>query len=122
MASALGVPQQHAHTTMIFDGRWKYIRCEGFDPVLFDLETDPDELVDLGTSNAPEHVDVRARMAAELLTWATQHHTRITGTAAVLASQSRAAQEGILIGFWDEAEYEAHTGKAFAELKPVGKT
>ena len=34
MAGALGQPQEDAHTTMIFDGRWKYIRCEGFRPVL----------------------------------------------------------------------------------------
>ncbi|SIN75765.1 sulfatase-like hydrolase/transferase [Vannielia litorea] len=121
MARTLDQPQEHAHTTMIFDGRWKYIRCEGFRPVLFDLETDPQEVDDIGASDAPEHVAVRARMEAALLDWATRHHTRITATPEVLARQKRAAETGILIGFWDEAEFEAATGKAFADLRPTGR-
>ncbi len=121
MARNLGVPQEDAHTKMIFDGRWKYIRCEGFDPILFDLETDPRELVDLGTSDAGAHVDVRARMEAALLSWGLQHHSRITATPTVLARQKTAAKTGILIGFWDEAEYEADTGITFSDLTPRGK-
>ena len=122
MARALDVPQEDARTAMIYDGRWKYIRCEGFRPILFDLETDPNEITDLGASDLTLHVDVRARMEAALLTWATRHHTRITATPAVLASQSAPAEkEGILIGFWDEAEFEASTGFAFEDLQPVGK-
>ena len=106
---------------MIFDGRWKYVRCEGFRPVLFDLETDPQELTDLGASDAPEHVAVRQRMEAALLQWATRHHTRITATPQVLAGQTKAAETGILIGFWDAEEYEATTGIAFSDLKPAGR-
>lgn len=121
MARALNVPQEDAHTTMIFDGRWKYVRCEGFDPILFDLETDPQELLDLGTSPAAEHVETRNRMDAALLNWATQHHTRITATPEVLARQKKAAEGGILIGFWDADEYESHVGIAFADLKPQGR-
>lgn len=120
MARTLDVPQEDAHTTMIFDGRWKYIRCEGFDPILFDLETDPQELIDLGTSQDIAHIETRKRMEAALLKWATQHHTRITATPAVLAGQKTAAKAGILIGFWDAEEYEATTGIAFADLKPQG--
>ncbi|MFZ5965361.1 sulfatase-like hydrolase/transferase [Thalassococcus sp. BH17M4-6] len=121
MARSLDQPQEHAHTTMIFDGRWKYIRCEGFRPVMFDLDTDPDELVDIGASTAEEHIAVRQRMDAALLDWATRHHTRITATPAVLARQKMAAEGGILIGFWDEREYEETVGKPFASLQPVGK-
>ena len=106
---------------MIFDGRWKFIRCEGFRPVLFDLETDPGELVDIGASEAPEHVQVRARLEAALLEWSRRHHTRITATPAVLARQKVAAETGILIGFWDEQEYHEATGKAFDSLRPVGR-
>ena len=120
MARTLDVPQEDAHTTMIFDGHWKYIHCEGFAPVLFDLQSDPDEINDLGRSEAPQHVAVRARMDAALLRWATRHHTRITATPAVLARQKRAAKDGILIGFWDEDEYQSATGQAFSDLKPVG--
>ena len=121
MARLLDQPQEDAHTTMIFDGRWKYVRCEGYRPVLFDLESDPHELTDLGASQDAAHVEVRTRMEAALLDWATRHHTRITATPAVLQRQSRAADSGILIGFWDAAEYEAATGVSFDSLKPVGR-
>lgn len=121
MALTLKQPQENAHTKMIFDGRWKYIRCEGFDPVMFDLESDPDELVDIGTSQTAAHVDVRARLEAALLTWATRHHTRITSNPNVLARQNKAAETGILIGFWDESEYLETVGKAFDTLTPVGR-
>ena len=121
MARALGQPQEDAHTKMIFDGRWKYIRCEGFRPVMFDLATDPDELTDIGASDLPEHQQVRARMEAALLQWATRHHTRITATPAVLARQKIAAETGILIGFWDEDEYEKTVGKPFSALVPHGR-
>ncbi|GAA6196838.1 alkaline phosphatase family protein [Pseudophaeobacter arcticus] len=121
MARALGVAQEHAHTVMIFDGRWKFIRCEGFRPVLFDLETDPQEVKDLGASEQADHIAVRARMEAALLDWARRHHTRITATSAVLARQKIAAEGGILIGFWDEQEYEEATGKPFSSLVPAGR-
>jgi len=121
MAASLGVPQDDAHTQMIFDGRWKYISCEAYDPILFDLATDPEELTDLGQSDAPELVEVRERMKAALLKWATRHHTRITATPKVLAGQKRAAKDGILIGFWDEDEYQSATGQAFSDLEPLGK-
>lgn len=121
MARALGQPQQDAHTVMIFDGRWKYIRCEGFRPILFDLASDPGELVDLGASADEAHVAVRARMEAALTDWALRHHTRITATEAVLSGQALAAEEGILIGFWDEAEFEDVTGFAFDTLTPRGR-
>ena len=120
MATSLEVPQEEAHTQMIFDGRWKYVSCEAFEPILFDLENDPKELTDVGRSDAPEHVEVRARMKAALLKWATRHHTRITATARVLASQKTAAKDGILIGFWDEDEYLDATGQDFNDLQPVG--
>jgi len=121
MARALGQPQEQAHTTMIFDGRWKYIRCETFRPILFDLHADPQELVDLGASDLPEHQEVRTRMDKALLDWATRHHTRITATPDVLAGQSKAAEIGILIGFWDEDEYEWTTGQSFDSLIPIGR-
>ena len=120
MASALEVAQEDARTVMIFDGRWKYIHCEGFRPVLFDLETDPQELTDLGGSDAAEHIAIRAEMEQSLLAWAMQHHSRITATPEVLARQKKAAENGILIGFWDEIEYEQATGKPFSSLVPIG--
>jgi len=64
--------------TMLRKGRWKYVHCVRYRPQLFDLETDPEELVDLGDDPArratiaaleaelrrfcnPEEVDARAK-------------------------------------------------------------
>ena len=46
----IGIDQKDARIAMIFDGRWKYIHFERMRPMLFDLESDPNELNDLGTS------------------------------------------------------------------------
>ncbi|MCB1389958.1 MAG: sulfatase-like hydrolase/transferase [Rhodobacteraceae bacterium] len=49
---------------MLRKGRWKYHHYVGFAPELLDLETDPEELHDLGTD--PAFAGVRAMMHAEL--------------------------------------------------------
>lgn len=49
---------------MLRDARWKYNYYPGYAPELFDMLTDPDELIDLGES-AP-HVDIRAQCYAQM--------------------------------------------------------
>ena len=99
----LNVDQADARLMMIFDGRWKYIHAEGFRPLLFDLETDPDELVDLGDD--PTQESVRVRLHEALFAWSRRHHCRITKTPAQVDKMAAGAEPpGILIGFWDEAE------------------
>lgn len=49
---------------MLRDGRYKYIEYVGERPQLFDLDVDPDELVDLAAD--PGHADVLAACAARL--------------------------------------------------------
>ncbi len=51
---------------MLRSVRWKYIEHVGYAPQLFDLENDPDELIDLA-GNA-DYADVQARFAAHLRT------------------------------------------------------
>lgn len=89
---------------MVFDGRWKYIHAPGYRPMLFDLLGDPEEFQDLGAN--PAHEAVRARLKERLLEWALRDHNRITMPDAAIAAYSPAAQlrQGIVIGFWDEAE------------------
>lgn len=50
---------------MVRRGRWKYHHYVGFTPELFDLETDPEELVDLGESD--DHAAIRSEMHTLLL-------------------------------------------------------
>jgi len=82
--------------TMLRKGKWKYVHCVGYRPQLFDLGSDPEELVDRAEDPScratlrgleaelrrfcdPEEVDARAkRRQAELL-------ARAGGRAAALA-------------------------------------
>ena len=74
-------------------------------PMLFDLETDPDELTDLGDS--PEHREQIERLAALHFKWARQHHTRITRTPENIEKMTDAREpEGIYIAYWDQEELE----------------
>lgn len=49
---------------MLRQGRWKYIHYVGYAPQLFDLEADPDELIDLG--EVDEYAEVRVDCEAKL--------------------------------------------------------
>ncbi|MGB0626420.1 MAG: alkaline phosphatase family protein [Alphaproteobacteria bacterium] len=99
----LELDQADARLLMIYDGRWKYILAEGFRPLLFDLENDPDELVDLGAET--EHGAIRAELHEALFAWARQHHTRITRAPAQVDRMAAGGEPpGIQIGFWNEEE------------------
>lgn len=88
---------------MVFDGRWKLIRAEGFRPLLFDLQADPQELSDLGGEG--RLAGEIERLTAALLSWSTAHHNRITRSDAdIEAFTGSEFHSGVLIGFWDEAE------------------
>jgi len=50
---------------MVRSGRWKYVHAEGDRPMLFDLETDPDETCDLW--NSPDHAKLRADLKTQVL-------------------------------------------------------
>ena len=52
---------------MVFDGRWKFIFWEGFPPMLFDHENDPNEQIDLGGASA--YQAVVERMEKLLFAW-----------------------------------------------------
>jgi len=95
---ALGVDQNDARTVMIFDGRWKYIHIETFRPMLFDLETDPNELTDLGAD--PAYTDQIKRLAEWHFEWTRGHHNRITRSAEIVEGMTDDKEPpGILIGF-----------------------
>jgi arylsulfatase A-like enzyme len=88
---------------MVFDGRWKYVHAEGMRPMLHDLETDPDEFVDLGADPALQAE--RDRLEEALGTWSRRLHGRITmADDAIAARTGGELRAGILIGYWDEEE------------------
>jgi len=107
----LGIDQAEARLIMVRDKRWKYIHCESFRPMLFDLKTDPQELNDLGAD--PGHEVERARLAEAIFTWARRHHSRITVTPQRVNQMAGREPPGILIGFWDEKDYEEEFGRPF---------
>lgn len=101
--SDLGVAIGEARMQMLFDGRWKYIHAEGFRPLLYDLERDPQEFHDLGAE--PAFAAERARLHALLSHWALTPASRVTISDAEIAERAgREIRANILIGYWDEAE------------------
>lgn len=102
---SLGTKSRDSWLRMIFDGRWKYVLAEGYRPMLFDHQTDPDEYHDLGGLSGYD--EVKARLHEALFKWARQPRQRATVADATIEStyvQERIAEAGILIGYWDEAE------------------
>ena len=90
---------------MIFDGRWKYIHVEKMRPILYDLQTDPDELVDLGAD--PGYADHLHRLAAMHFEWSRQHHSRTTMSAEMVEKMTDGKEPpGILIGYANKEEVD----------------
>ena len=103
----LGVSIREAKLTMLFDGRWKYIFAEGFRPMLFDLDADPNEFNDLGDN--PDFVDVCERLKALFFQWARRTSQRTTITDAqieIRGTELSEAKAGIVIGFANKEEYQ----------------
>lgn len=104
----LGQPVERCRLFMVFDGRWKYIHASGFRPMLYDLETDPEEFIDRGAD--PSCTEVIARLQAELFDWALHPNNHITTPNEKIASYADnqlQVKGGILIGIWDETELAA---------------
>ena len=72
----LDLPVDRAMGRMVCSKDWKYVHFDTQSPQLFDLNTDPDELDDLGTH--PAYADVRDRMKSMLLNWSLDRKIRIT--------------------------------------------
>lgn len=103
-AEALGVSPRDARMMMLFDGRWKMIHFEGgFRPMLFDLETDPNEFNDLG--EVGEHADQIARLYGFLGQWGRRMSQRVTmSDADIRTARGRSLRRGILPFLVDGSE------------------
>jgi arylsulfatase A-like enzyme len=96
---SLGLAPHEARAFMIRTAQWKYLFYEHFRPQLFDLEADPDEFHDLGTS--PTHAAVRAALHEQLFAWLRARRTRTTIANSTIAQRTaNTRQRGIVIGVW----------------------
>tara|TARA_R110002049_G_scaffold307712_1_gene509019 strand:+ start:10978 stop:12612 length:1635 start_codon:yes stop_codon:yes gene_type:complete len=119
--SRLGVEVQDAKLTMLFDGRWKYTFAEGFRPMLFDLDMDPEEYVDLGAD--PRCADELARLERLFFGWTRRTSQRTTRSDAWIAAGDGSlgeAKAGILIGYRNEEELREVLDQAAAADRDKG--
>ena len=85
---------------MLRTDRWKYVLHERFRPQLFDLDDDPQELVDLGEE--PGYENVRRELHERLFTWFRRRRNRTEMPADFLLGMGPERDEryGIMIGHW----------------------
>jgi arylsulfatase A-like enzyme len=106
LASRLGVPVENAQIFMVATKKWKLIHFDGgFRPILFDLENDPQELVDLAEDAA--YASALDEMYAHLHQWALRPSARITRSEAQLIKMRiQSARTGVVLGAYDEADID----------------
>jgi arylsulfatase A-like enzyme len=103
VAAKLGVAPRDARLFMVADSRWKLIHALGFRPMLYDLETDPTELRDLGAD--PAYEDQRRRLMEALNAWGLRASQRTTISEQQIRDRRGGSQRrGILIGVWNESD------------------
>jgi arylsulfatase A-like enzyme len=95
----LGRTVDECQAWMVRTDRWKYVHWQGMRPQLFDMRSDPDELVDLG--DAPGHEAVRAEMKDRLFDWMLRSKTRTTVDHATVERRTEDWRgNGLFIGVW----------------------
>jgi arylsulfatase A-like enzyme len=103
VAAKLGIEPREARLFMVADRRWKLVHAPGFRPMLYDLESDPNEYRDLGADPACE--GERRRLMAALHAWGLRMSQRTTlSEQQVRNRRGKSQRQGILIGVWDEGE------------------
>ncbi|MFV1465566.1 MULTISPECIES: sulfatase-like hydrolase/transferase [unclassified Phaeobacter] len=119
LSETLGLAPKDARLFMIVDARWKFMHAEGgLRPMLFDLQEDPDELVDLAKTKA--HQEVIDLMYDRLLEWGLRMSQRITLSDEQIAKRrGKSARKGILLGVYEPSEVDATLTEAYR--RPVPK-
>ncbi len=102
IAERMNASVRDAVMFMVANKRWKLIHCEGgHRPILFDLENDPEELVDLGDSE--DHAVVIGEMYDHLFAWARRASQRTTRSEQQLIEmRTKSRGRGIVLGIYDE--------------------
>ncbi|MGE0237744.1 MAG: alkaline phosphatase family protein [Parvibaculaceae bacterium] len=73
--TALGISSDECAYAVVRDARYKYVHFAALPPLLFDIENDPDEFVNL--AGKPEHRDTELRYARRLLSWRLVNQERL---------------------------------------------
>lgn len=95
----LDVHSYECRAHMLRTDRWKYILHERFRPQLFDMENDPDEVVDLDAGPFYEHV--RQHLHERLFTWfRRRNRTEMEESFLFEMGPERDERLGIIIGRW----------------------
>lgn len=113
MAEKLKIAPKDARLIMIADKRWKFIHAEGgFRPILFDLDNDPEEFVDLGES--PAHEEIIAMMYDRLGRWGRRLSQRTTISDRKIKELSEIDDGvGIIIGAYEENDVSDATASYY---------
>ena len=130
IADMLNASVRDAVMFMAANKKWKLVHCEGgYRPILFDLENDPNELVDLGDS--AEHADVIATMYDHLFAWTRRQSQRTTRSEQQLIEmRSKSRGRGVVVGVYDEndapldltVKYRGRKARPYQELISKGKS
>ena len=103
-AVKLGVEPRDARLFMVFDGRYKLMHAEGgFRPMLFDLQEDPNEFVDLAKGNG--HGEIIDKLYGHLTKWGLRLSQRVTKSEDdIKAMRGRSLRRGIIPFLADGSE------------------
>ncbi|MGR3714597.1 MAG: sulfatase-like hydrolase/transferase [Shimia sp.] len=115
----LGLEPRDARLFMIFDGRFKMIHAEGgFRPILFDLETDPDEFHDLAKGNS--HQAEIDRLYSHLGQWGRRLSQRVTKSEQDIKDmRGKSGRKGILPVMYDGSEVPAELTQKYRGPAPA---
>ncbi len=114
-AMRLQTPPIASRLFMVCDRQFKYMAAEGFRPMLFDLENDPDEYNDLGDD--PAYGEVRQRMQDALNRWGLRWSQRTTiSDEKIQKMRGGSANTGVLIGYWDLDDVSDDNREAIKEF------
>ncbi len=95
---------------MVRKGRYKYIHYVGFDPELFDLQADPEELHNV--ANDPKYTDIRAELYAALCNLLEPDDVNARANAAQVALvESRGGPEAVLAKLVTDKSYTPVPGE-----------
>jgi arylsulfatase A-like enzyme len=106
-AVKLGLEPRDARLFMVFDGRFKLMHAEGgFRPMLFDLQTDPDEFIDLAKGDG--HQAEIEQLYSKLAEWGRRMSQRVTKSDDdIKAMRGLSLRRGILPFLADGTEVDA---------------